>query len=71
MSTRARSKLPSGKNILVFGELRRRGGAWGAGVGEAGTPFTGLSLSYPRSLPLPEGQKTQAGESESGQFQHT
>lgn len=43
MSTRARSKLPSGKNILVFGERRRRGVARAAGVGEAGTPFTGLS----------------------------
>ncbi|KAF6077330.1 dynein cytoplasmic 1 light intermediate chain 2 [Phyllostomus discolor] len=51
VSTRARSKLPSGKNILVFGERRRRGVARGAGVGEAGVRRTGPSLPLPCCLP--------------------
>lgn len=51
VSTRARSKLPSGKNILVFGERRRRGVAQGAGVGEVVAPLTGPSLPLPCRLP--------------------
>ena len=71
MSTRARSKLPSGKNILVFGEHRRQGVARGAGVGEAGAPLTGPSLPLPCRLPaallVREGLETPAGQPESGQ----
>ncbi|KAK2085218.1 hypothetical protein P7K49_036518 [Saguinus oedipus] len=38
VSTRSRSKLPSGKNILVFGERRRRGVAPGRWGGLGGRP---------------------------------
>lgn len=45
VSTRARSKLPSGKNILVFGE--QPGAALGRRGGPGGAPPTGSSLLHP------------------------
>lgn len=43
VSTRARSKLPSGKNILVFGE--QPGTALGRQGGSGGAPPTGSTFS--------------------------
>lgn len=48
VSTRARSKLPSGKNILVFGE--QRGTTLGRRGGSGGAPPTGSRLLHPYRL---------------------
>lgn len=53
MSTRARSKLPSGKNILVFGERQGRGVARGAGVGEADALSPSLGFLSPTACLQP------------------
>lgn len=48
VSTRSRSKLPSGKNILVFGE--QQGTALGRRGGPGSAPPTGSCLLHPYCL---------------------